>query len=239
MTGVVMVGEPDRTTFVVPVEVVTPVPPLATGKVPVTPVVSGSPVAEVKTIAVGVPSAGVISVGEVENTRFVDVVPVAPAAVKPDILLNAAIPALVAFVPPSATVTGAVSENTVPVSVSPVDAVYDPASVCGADVACVCVDRAGLNESKSRGQLIPSIRVGRARPCTRGAEVDAVVLTERLVLNQHAISGDDRDAIDGLRPAESDVSRSCRNATRLRIQTLRDGIDVKFICDVGRCARCA
>ena len=42
-------------------------------------------------------------------------------------LLNDAIPALVAFVPPSATVTGAVSENTVPVSVSPVDAVYDPA----------------------------------------------------------------------------------------------------------------
>ena len=31
ITGVVMVGEPDSTTFVVPVEVVTPVPPLATG----------------------------------------------------------------------------------------------------------------------------------------------------------------------------------------------------------------
>jgi hypothetical protein len=74
-----------------------------------------------------VPSAGVTKVGEVEKTRLVEVVPVAPAAVKPDILLNAAIPALVAFVPPSATVTGAVSENTVPVSVSPVDAVYDPA----------------------------------------------------------------------------------------------------------------
>lgn len=43
------------------------------------------------------------------------------------ILLNAAIPALVAFVPPSATVTGAVSENAVPVSVKPVEAVYDPA----------------------------------------------------------------------------------------------------------------
>jgi hypothetical protein len=123
ITGVVIVGEPDSTTLVVPVEVVTPVPPLATGKVPVTPVVSGRPVAEVKTSAVGVPSAGVISVGEVENTKLVEVVPVAPAAVKPDILLNAAIPALVAFVPPNATVTGAVSENTVPVSVSPVDAV--------------------------------------------------------------------------------------------------------------------
>jgi hypothetical protein len=32
ITGVVIVGEPDSTTFVVPVEVVTPVPPLATGK---------------------------------------------------------------------------------------------------------------------------------------------------------------------------------------------------------------
>ena len=106
---------------------VIPVPPFATGKVPVTPVVSGSPVAEVKTIAVGVPSAGVISVGLVEKTKLVDVVPVAPAAVKPDILLNAAIPALVAFVPPSATVTGAVRLNAVPVRVRPVDAVYDPA----------------------------------------------------------------------------------------------------------------
>jgi len=33
------------TTLVVPVEVVTPVPPFATGKVPVTPVLSGMPVA--------------------------------------------------------------------------------------------------------------------------------------------------------------------------------------------------
>jgi hypothetical protein len=100
---------------------------LVTGRLPVTPVTRGKPVALVKTAADGVPSAGVISVGDVENTRLVEVVPVAPAAVKPDILLNAAIPALVAFVPPRATVTGAVREKAVPVSVSPVDAVYDPA----------------------------------------------------------------------------------------------------------------
>ena len=31
ITGVVIVGDPDSTTLVVPVEVVTPVPPLATG----------------------------------------------------------------------------------------------------------------------------------------------------------------------------------------------------------------
>jgi hypothetical protein len=36
--GVAKVGEDDKTTFPEPVEVVTPVPPLATGNVPVTPV---------------------------------------------------------------------------------------------------------------------------------------------------------------------------------------------------------
>jgi len=106
---------------------VIPVPPLATGKVPVTPVVSGRPVAFVSVADDGVPSAGVTKVGEVENTKLVEVVPVAPAAVKPLILLKLPIPALVAFVPPSATVTGAVRLNAVPVRVSPVDAVYDPA----------------------------------------------------------------------------------------------------------------
>lgn len=49
------------------VEVV-PVPPLATGKVPVTPVVNVKPVALVKTKAVGVPRAGVTNVGLVART---------------------------------------------------------------------------------------------------------------------------------------------------------------------------
>ena len=62
------VGLADRTVLPVPVEFVTPVPPLATGSVPVTPVVSGKPVALVKTRAVGVPRAGVTSVGLVANT---------------------------------------------------------------------------------------------------------------------------------------------------------------------------
>ncbi len=62
--------------------------------------------------AVGVPSPGVIRfalviVGDVEKTRFVLVVPVAPAAEYPVILLNAVMLALVAFVPPCATVTAA------------------------------------------------------------------------------------------------------------------------------------
>lgn len=64
--------------------VVVPVPPLATGSVPVTPVVSGSPVKFVATPEAGVPSAGVTSVGEFDNTTFpepVDVVtPVPPLA---------------------------------------------------------------------------------------------------------------------------------------------------------------
>ena len=46
-----------------PAAVVAPVPPLATGRDPVTPVVRGSPVAFVKTPEAGVPKAGVISTG--------------------------------------------------------------------------------------------------------------------------------------------------------------------------------
>jgi len=66
--GVTRVGEVLNTTFPDPVLVVTPVPPLATGKVPVTPVESGRPVAFVSTAAEGVPNAGVTRVGEVLNT---------------------------------------------------------------------------------------------------------------------------------------------------------------------------
>ena len=39
-----------------------------TGRFPVTPVVSGSPVALVKVTDVGVPNIGVVKLGEVENT---------------------------------------------------------------------------------------------------------------------------------------------------------------------------
>lgn len=47
-----------------------PMPPLATGSTPVTPVVSGKPVALVSTNAVGVPSAGVTNVGLVARTTL-------------------------------------------------------------------------------------------------------------------------------------------------------------------------
>ena len=52
----------------IPVRVVLPVPPFATGKVPVTPVPRGSPVALVRTMVEGVPRLGVTKVGEVANT---------------------------------------------------------------------------------------------------------------------------------------------------------------------------
>ena len=58
-------------------KVVCPVPPLAIGKVPVTPVVSGKPVRLVATPLVGVPSKGVTKVGEVDNTLLPEPVLVA------------------------------------------------------------------------------------------------------------------------------------------------------------------
>ena len=52
--------------------VVCPVPPLRIGNVPVTPVLSGKPVALVRMPDVGVPSAGVTSVGDVAKTSDPD-----------------------------------------------------------------------------------------------------------------------------------------------------------------------
>ena len=57
------------------------VPPFATGRMPVTPVVSGNPVRFVATPLVGVPSAGVTNVGDVAKTTApVPVSPVTAAA---------------------------------------------------------------------------------------------------------------------------------------------------------------
>jgi hypothetical protein len=53
------------------VSVVAPVPPLATGSVPVTPVDKGRPVAFVRVTDVGVPKIGVTSVGLVANANTV------------------------------------------------------------------------------------------------------------------------------------------------------------------------
>jgi hypothetical protein len=66
-------------------------------------VVRGKPVALVNVTDWGVPRIGVTSVGLVENTKLVVVVPVAPAAEYPVMLLNDVILAEEAFVPPLAT----------------------------------------------------------------------------------------------------------------------------------------
>ena len=61
-------GVPKKVATPVPNDVI-PVPPLATGSVPVTPVVKGRPVAFVNVALEGVPSAGVTRVGELANTK--------------------------------------------------------------------------------------------------------------------------------------------------------------------------
>ena len=80
----VKVGLADRTLLPEPVDAVTPVPPLATGRVPVTPVVTGKPVQFVSTPADGVPMFGVVNAGLVERTLFPEpvevVTPVPPLA---------------------------------------------------------------------------------------------------------------------------------------------------------------
>ena len=81
-----MVPPAAKVKAVVPViePVLVPVPPLATGKTPVTPVVSGSPVAFVNTAALGVPKAGVVNVGDEDKTTLPlpveEVTPVPPFA---------------------------------------------------------------------------------------------------------------------------------------------------------------
>jgi hypothetical protein len=64
------------------VYVVCPVPPLATGKVPVTPVDNGRPVAFVSVTDCGVPRIGVTRVGEVEKTNEPDPVSSVTAAAR-------------------------------------------------------------------------------------------------------------------------------------------------------------
>ena len=82
--GVTSVGLVARTLLPLPVLVVTPVPPFATGKIPVTPVVRGRPVKFVAVPLVGVPNIGVTKVGLVDNTAFplpvLVVTPVPPLA---------------------------------------------------------------------------------------------------------------------------------------------------------------
>jgi hypothetical protein len=66
--GVTKVGEVANALAPLPVEVVTPVPPLAADNVPVTPVVKGRPVQLVSVPEVGIPKAGVTKEGLICNT---------------------------------------------------------------------------------------------------------------------------------------------------------------------------
>src|SRR5439155_17537440 len=66
---------------IVPV-LLTPVPPFAAGRMPVTPVVSGNPVHEVNVPDCGVPRRGVTNVGEVANTAAPDPVSSVKAAAR-------------------------------------------------------------------------------------------------------------------------------------------------------------
>jgi hypothetical protein len=141
MFGVVRTGEEDKTTLPVPVDVVTPVPPFATGRVPVTPVVKGSPVAFVKVAAEGVPRLGVVRAGDVERTTLPDpvdvVTPVPPRATERVPVVPATIGSPVALVKVAAdgvprfgvTSVGDVARTTLPEPVD-VDAPVPP-SVTG------------------------------------------------------------------------------------------------------------
>jgi hypothetical protein len=141
MFGVVRTGEEDKTTLPVPVDVVTPVPPFATGRVPVTPVVKGSPVAFVKVAAEGVPRLGVVRVGDVERTTLPDpvdvVTPVPPRATERVPVVPATIGSPVALVKVAAdgvprfgvTSVGDVARTTLPEPVDVDDPV--PPSVTG------------------------------------------------------------------------------------------------------------
>ena len=86
-TGVTNVGDVLSTLLPEPVDVVTPVPPLATGSVPVTPVVNGKPVQLVSVPLAGVPSAGVVKVGDTSVNPDTDVVVVPRVrAVEPSVM---------------------------------------------------------------------------------------------------------------------------------------------------------
>ena len=70
--GVTNVGLIDKTTLPVPVELVTPEPPFATGKVPVIPVVKGNPMQFVNVPLAGIPKIGAVILELVNNKALVN-----------------------------------------------------------------------------------------------------------------------------------------------------------------------
>jgi hypothetical protein len=139
--GVTKVGLLLNTFAPEPVDVVTPVPPLETPNVPVTPVDNGKPVTLVITPEAGVPNAGVTNVGLLLNTLAPDpvevVTPVPPLETPsvPVIPVDKGRPVQLVSVPevgiPSIGVTkvGLVARTTEPVPVAVVTPV--PPDVTG------------------------------------------------------------------------------------------------------------
>jgi hypothetical protein len=119
----VSAGLAERTTLPVPVEVVTPVPPLATGNVPVTPVVKGKPVIFVAVPLEGVPSAPPLTTGAPAEPTFTAKAVATPVP-KPDTPVLIGKPVALVKVPlegvPKAGVTnvGEVANTNEPLPVS-------------------------------------------------------------------------------------------------------------------------
>ena len=146
---------PNMTLLAVSVE--RPVPPLAIGNVPVTPVVKGNPVAFVNVPLVGVPNIGVTSVGLVDNTVLpepVEVVtpvpplatgnvPVTPVDKGKPVKLVAVPPEGVPNAPPFTTGAPAVPTLTAKAVATPVPSPETPVEI-GRPVALVKVALVGV-----------------------------------------------------------------------------------------------
>lgn len=170
-TGLVSVGTNsvgllDKTVLPMPVDVVTPVPPAATGSVPVTPVVKGKPVALVSTAEDGVPRAGVTNEGLVASTTLPDpvevVAPVPPLATGkavPDKLI-AKVPELVIGLP--ATLKNAGTEAATLVTVPVVLEVPAPMAVRNVAASSALTVLSALNRGKVTA--LGSVRVNRLLP---------------------------------------------------------------------------
>tara|TARA_R110002126_G_scaffold77034_1_gene192261 strand:- start:67 stop:858 length:792 start_codon:yes stop_codon:yes gene_type:complete len=144
---------PSRTLLAV--SVVAPVPPLATGRVPVTPVVKGSPVVLVSTPEAGVPRAGVTSEGELAKTTApvpVEVVPPVPP------LATARVPAKV-IVPPEVTGPPEVVSPVVPPETSTLVTVPPEAGVL--DTQLVPSEVSILPEVPAAVTPVPPLATGR------------------------------------------------------------------------------
>ena len=161
--GVTRVGEVPNTLAPLPVLVVTPVPPLATGNVPVTPVVKGSPVQLVNTPLVGVPNNGVTKVGDVAKAlaplpvdEVTPVPPLATGSVPLIFVVKEQYAVAVEFVPPLAI-------GSVPVT--PV--------VIGRPVQLVSVPLEGVPKAPPDASRVPVVagRVITVVPAIAGAAI--------------------------------------------------------------------